>query len=204
MTTLRNPMVLLPLLLVGSLAAIGWSWSAVADAAAERDRMQADRDEARRLAADFRRLETVTVAAAVTEQSAAEILDRVATAMQRAELTESLERVQPQAQPTRVPQTDYLTLRTKIELSDVTLRDAVRFAQALEDPSQGMVVDELRLIAPAAGIGTAATFAAPAQSAAADAVMVRSMARDAGAGGTERWTADLALTQTIFSPSVAD
>ena len=190
-TLRRSPLVAGLLLALAAALAIGWAWERRAAAADAARQAATEADEAERIAADFRAMRDVPVVAAVTQQSPREIADRVAAAMAAAELPDGvLRRVQPSPQPVRVPDTDYVVRTTQIELDGVTLEGVVRFGQALEDASQGMVIRRLRLLTPltVGEVGPASDAAAAAAS--------------AGGDGDERWIVELTLTQTIFSPTV--
>lgn len=169
----RSSRVLAGLLVLGPAVLAGWAYQSLRVASGSVQTAEADLSECRQLIADIERLRQRPRVAALDEETPSAITNRVSQSIRAASLpTTALIRVEPQA-PVRVNRTQYMLRSTRIELSDVSLEQLVRFADALGDVEQGMIVRSLILTEP------------------------RSQA-----SSPERWMAEITLTQSIFSPTI--
>ena len=165
----------LRLLALGSLAvlALVGYLRMNASAAAMRAASQ-DVRECRKLLAEIAALQELPQFAALEADSPKSIRQRIDQATQTARMPEaSLVRIEPQP-PLRLGDSEYRLWPTRLELSNVTLRQITTFSHALVDEERGLTVRDLRLW---------------------------SNSGDSTAGSQEPWSAEITLTQVTFFPT---
>jgi len=134
-----------------------------------------DEQRCQKLVADIEALRSRPRWASLTAESPQTITARAEAAMKFAALPPTaLIRIEPQS-PVRLGESSYRLRATRLELRRVTLEQLTKFAAEMIDRQQGTTLRDLRLSA--------------------------SDAEGVSAGGPETWTAELVLTQLIFSPT---
>jgi len=143
-----------------------------AEAAAMRNASEEVR-QCQRLVAEIAQLQELPQFAALEADTAKTIRERIEAATLAARLPAgSLVRIEPQS-PMRLGDFEYRVWATRLELSNVTLRQITEFSHALADEQRGLTVRDLRLW---------------------------STASESTAGASETWSAEATLTQVTFSP----
>jgi len=133
-----------------------------------------DMSECRKLLEDIAALRELPQFAALEADSPKSMRQRIDQATQSAQLPEaSLIRIQPQP-PIRLANSEYRLWSTRLELSNVTLRQITTFSHALVDEQRGLTVRDLRLW---------------------------TNSSDSTAGRQEPWSAEITLTQVTFYPT---
>ncbi len=135
-------------------------------------RADAELKTCHRLVSEIINLQVRPGFAAVEQEPPSAMANRVQQAVRLARLpTGAVVRVAPQP-TTRLGNTSYQVAATTLELRNVTLEQVTTFSQHLIDEDHGLTVRDLRLYA--SGVPNS---------------------------GPETWSADLTLTQLIFSPT---
>ena len=146
------------------------------DAQSARDRLdaaQVDVTETSTKLREIARLKQAPQVAALNVESSGDISKRVAAARTAAGLPNSIVMSEKPGEPTRIRRTNFRIRSTVIELQPVTVPQLIEFCDALHDGETGSLVRDITLSSPR---------------------------NDTSGGGQEKWSVQLTLTQTIFSP----
>ena len=170
---------------IGMLALYAFfSYRSAGTQAKQLQRARVELGETQSKLGEIRKLQSTPKVAALMLEAPAEIVNRISKARQAAGLPQSsLRSQQPQA-PQRIGRTDFQERITTIKLAPATMEKIIRFCEALQDDQTGTIIRDLKLASPQFG-------------------------ENAGVSKTgipttnvsEKWEAELILTQMIFSPT---
>jgi hypothetical protein len=166
----------LPLAALMALAALGY---AQMHSSREAVRMaRSDVEVCRSLSAEVVELRKLPQFAATDSGISQSVAQRIEAASANSQLpSAAILRIQPQP-ASRLGDSSYRVRATRIELQNVTLAQLCQFARELVDESRGLTVRDLRLWNP--------------------------INRTASLAAAETWSAEVLLTQLIFSPPPAE
>lgn len=163
------------LILAAAAAMAAMAWLELREAHEAVRRAAGDLEDCRRLAAEMAEFDKLPAFAVLEPESPRELVDHVQAASQQASLPpEALVRIEPQAWQ-RPGDGPYRIRPTRLELRNVTLPQAASFAWHLSDSSRGLTVRDLRLSS--------------------------EQREGSPRGAVETWTAEVTLTQLVFSPT---
>jgi len=165
---------LIVLLFVSLAIAAGWSYLRLASSRRVAQAAAEDLDRCRQLGLQIERLSRAPTEAWLEGQTRQEkLILHIQQAAQTTEIAESsLVRIDPQPSR-RIGETDYLDGPTLLQLRNVSLEQLARLLKEIIADQSGLFIESIRLSAP------------------------RSVP---SSEGDERWTAEVVLTQLVFSP----